>query len=155
MNCRAFVSVLLVSSMAAAQTPPITTVPEGEDKIVPIHEGEEAPYSGQLFDPPTALRWANWLQQYKLRLKLDVETEREKCRVKLVAKDKVLSLHIDMHDQLSEDYRKRILRLERRNVKLQEELNNRPFYKRAWFGYVMGVATSVAVGTTAVLLSRK
>src|SRR5690606_16021630 len=90
MKFKALLVVTLLASNAAAQASPVESIPPGDDHIEPIRKGQPAPYDGQLFDPSTALRWANWLQQYKYRLKLDVEYEQNICKVELEHKSDLL-----------------------------------------------------------------
>lgn len=139
---RVLIILMLLPSLALGQ--PVSTIPPGEDKIQPLKLKEPAPFDGLLYDYDTALRWGNWLQQYKLRLKIDVEAEQQKCVVKTDAADKTLKLYVSTHKALEEDLRKRVLKLEERNVKLDEELRNPPWYTTRTFGIVLGVVGTAA-----------
>jgi hypothetical protein len=134
--------VLATSSVAHADDsmPPI---PPGEDNIVPIKKGDPAPFDGELFDPPTALRWGNWLLMYKQRLSLDVEYERRLCG----ADKDLLNKKLDVE---KEKYLTVVTGLEARTKELEEQLANPPFWKTTWFGFTVGVvATGALVGLTA------
>lgn len=145
MKYRAFVSVLLLSSVAAAQTPPIVTVPAGKDRITPLKLDEPAPYSGQLFDPPTALRWANWLKQYKLRLRVDVERERESCSTKIKYEREVKKAEVNRARAIEKDLKVRLQRSEQARLKAEHELRNPPWYRATWFGVSVGVVGTAAL----------
>lgn len=140
---RVLLVLLLIPSLAGAQE--VATIPPGNDKITPLKLEQPAPYPGMLFDYDTALRWGNWLKQYKLRLRVDVERERERGEVKLDAAKKELKLTVDTYKKIEKDHRARILRLEKRNIALQEELNNPAWYKTRTFGIIVGVVATGAV----------
>lgn len=148
-----FVSVLLVLALtrtARADPPaplPVVAVPPGDDVIVAIRKGDPAPFTGQLFDEKSALRWANYLQQYKYRLAADVAFQKQ-------------------YDQATIDYLKKSLEdanktaatstqsLQLQLATAQDAAQNPPFYKTFWFGVVIGfVIAGGAVCLAAVGLS--
>lgn len=137
---RILLAVTLASSVALGQT--VEAIPPGPDKVQPLKLHEPAPYEGMLFDYSTALRWGNWLQQYKLRLKIDVDAEQQKCAVKLDAADKTLALYNAMHKASEDDLRQRVVKLEEQNRKLDDELRNPVWYTTRTFGVIVGVAAS-------------
>ena len=146
MSWKAFLIAFLMPAIVLAQTP-IRTLPTGEDKIVVLPKGKEAPYDGQLFDNATALRWANWLQQYKLRLSEDVKMEIELCKVRMDYKDKVLEIEKDRGKTIELDLRTRLRRSEETRLLAEEAYRNPPWYNGRTFGVVVGVvATSVIFG---------
>ena len=150
---RALIVFMLLPSLAAGQS--LEAIPPGPDKIQPLKLKEPAPYDGMLYDYDTALRWGNWLQQYRLRLKVDVEAEQQKCVVRLQAADATLSLHKEAHKASDEDLRKRVLGLEKRNLQLGDELRNPPWYTTRTFGVLVGVVGTVAVvGLSVYALDR-
>jgi hypothetical protein len=117
---------------------PIQVIPPGEDTITALPKGTPAPYDGQLFDNDTALRWANWLQQYKYRLVADVEEQKAICAVRTEElRQEILA------DQVK--YNKTVQAYEEQVAQLVEERDNPPFYETTWFGLVVG-----AVGATAI-----
>ena len=146
--------VLCYSTLALAEEPdPVQDIPPGEDQIEVLSQGKAAPFTGQLFSQETALRWANWLMQYKTRLKTDVELERKVCRAETEYRDKLLAIEVVRGQDIASDQRKRILRLEQRNAKLQDQMNDPSFFKSVEFGVILGVvgasAVAVAVGLAA------
>lgn len=145
MSWRAFLLVLLLPSLVWAQSPPIVAVPPGDDKIVPLEEGDKAPYTGQLFDPTTALRWANWLQQYKYRLKWDVEKEQSICAVEKKYRDDLLSAEEKRAATVEKDLRARLLRSEKARLKAEEEARNPDWYNTRTFGVAVGVVATVGI----------
>lgn len=155
---RLLVLVQAVAHMAAAQpSPPVPTtsapspyrlefqeIPPGKDRIEPVTAGAPSPFSGQLFDPSTALRWANYLQQCKTRLITDVEAERRISEIKVGfwmdqhAKDREYFL------RQSQDQYQQILKLQQPTVS--------PWYLSPWTGFVAGmVITGTLVGMGAYL----
>lgn len=154
MTWKVFILVFLFPSFVLAQTPPIETTPPGDDRIAPLGLGEKAPFEGQLFDTPTALRWANWLKQYKYRLKADVELSEKICVVKGEYSEKVLAAEKERASTVETDLKTRLLRSEQSRVKAEYELQNPPWYKSFWFPMTVGVVGTVAVGgVTAWLVS--
>lgn len=135
--------VLLCAQVAVAQD--VVTIPEGDDLIIKVEKGEQAPYDGQLFSNDTALRWGFWLQQYKLRLKLDVETEQAKCKAKLDFKDTELKLQIGKYEAIEKSLETRLKRSEERAIKWQDEALNRSFFRSFEFGVIVGVVVSGVV----------
>jgi hypothetical protein len=134
---------VLLPRAAAGQTRPLADIPPGDDRIVPVTKGVPAPFDGQLFDTPTALRWANWLEQYRIRLKLDVETAQRLAELETSLLNEKLDLERAQYKQVTEELNKRV-------SVLQEELRNPPWYKTTWFGIALGVTGSFAlVGATA------
>ncbi len=150
-------ALLLLPVYALAEEPEIRAIPEGTDKIVAVKEGEKAPFSGQLFESATALRWANWLAQYKLHLdgwnmyqnKLnDLDTRYWDKRLVIV--DEARKAEQALYLAKINDQQANI-------VSLTKQVQDPPFYKTTWFGFLGGVVvTGVAVGLgTAVILSAK
>lgn len=144
MNWKVFLLVFLMPAIVLAQTP-IQTVPPGEDKITVLPKGEKAPYSGQLFDDPTALRWANWLQQYKIRLKADVEREQKMCVARMGYYKKLNKIEKERNQKIEADLRLRLKRAEEARMKAEHEARNPPWYESRTFGIIVGV-----IGTSAV-----
>ena len=150
---RTILTTLLLASYVSAQT--VETIPPGEDKIQHLPKGLQAPYEGMLFDNDTALRWANWLKQYKFRLAYDVETEQERCTVKLQGEETKLKLHVEAHDLLEKDLRERVLKLEKENLKLADVIKNQPWYQSRDFGIVVGVVGTLGLGVLGVVIVDK
>lgn len=146
-------AVMLFVTTSARAEDGIQDIPPGKDQIVAMDEGQRAPFSGQLFSTDTALRWGNWLMQYKRRLTLDVEREQKLCGAQLKYHKKLLSIEEDRSLKLSEDLRERLVRSEQRNAALQDDINHPSFWSSIEFGLILGVvgsaAVAVAVGVAA------
>ena len=145
-----FLFALLLSSAVHAQDSGIVTIPPGDDLIIQMDKGEPAPYGGQLFSTDTALRWGFWLQQYRLRLKLDVETAEKKCKVQLEYKDRELQIEKARALAMEKDLETRLVRSEEHSLKWQDEAMNPPFFKTFEFGLLVGV---VVTGVTSAVLA--
>lgn len=150
---------LLLSSSAYAQDIPspdadIEDIPPGEDQIIPLKEGEEAPFDGQLFSPATALRWANWLRQYKYKLEWDVNLVSDVCRANLDYKEELLEIEKKKGDDIQRDLEDRLSRSEQARLAAEEEARNPPWYRTWEFGVGVGVVSTVAlIAVTAVALN--
>lgn len=128
---------------APATSVSVEAVPPGPDVIVPLKKGDPAPFSGQLFDNPTATRWGNYLIQYD-----------KKSRLELTYQQKYYSLQIDYYKALltveKDKYDKATLLLEKKIVTVEWERDHPPWYRTTWFGVIVGVvATGAVVGLTA------
>lgn len=150
----ALVLVLVAGTAQAQQAPspdpPIQTIPEGEDKIVPLRKGEPAPFGGQLFETDTAIRWGNFLLQYRYRLQWDVDLSEKKAAAEITYRDKLLVVEKDRAAKVEKDLEKRIEKVEAARLKAEERAANPPWYESRTFGMVIGVVTAVAVGAVAV-----
>lgn len=143
------ISLLLISLCrpASADPPQIQAIPPGEDQIVVLREGQPAPFSGQLFDNPTALRWANFLKQYRERLSLDSTYQQALCAASMEVAGRRLSF-------CEEKYKKVSSYLEQELSDVRKELRDPPFYKNVWFGVAGGILlTTVVVGVAVALVS--
>jgi hypothetical protein len=136
-------AVLLFTAVVDAQE--IATIPPGDDVIIKIEKGEPAPYRGHLYGVDTAIRWAFWLQQYKLRLKEDVEKEQRACKIKLDFKEKELRIEKDRATYVEKDLMTRLTRSEKHSLKWQDKAMHPSFFKTFEFGLIVGVAVTGAV----------
>ncbi len=134
----------------AAKLPPIQAIPPGDDVIVPLRKGQVAPFTGQLFDPNTSLRWGNWLQQYKYRLKWDVTAVQNKCAIEMTYRDSLLLIEKDRAKKVELDLTTRLGRSEQARLNAEEELRNPPWYSTTTFGVVIGAVATAAVFGIAV-----
>lgn len=140
--------VLLLQSKSALGEP-LKDIPPGSDKITPLHEGDKAPYSGQLFDNPTALRWANWLEQYRIRTTLDLELVKKQCAADV---DALQARHQVVQGILERQIGQQALVIQQQRQQLEAP---RPFYTTWWFGAVIGtVVTATGVGLLAYAVNR-
>lgn len=145
MNWKVFIVIFLLPAVVLAQTPPIQTIPPGDDKIEPVHKGQTAPFDGQLFDPLTAMRWGNWLQQYKYRLIWDVSKEQEVCKVEKKYRDDLLKAEEKRATTVEKDLRERLARSEQARLKAEEEARNPAWYNTRTFGVAVGVVATVGI----------
>jgi hypothetical protein len=125
--------LLFPASVAAQDARPITDVPPGPDRIVPMKLNMPAPFAGQLFDNDTALRWANWLKQYKLRLKVDVEEQKQLCLVTTTALSQELVMEKEKYSAVMKIYDAQL-------TQLKVEVDNPPWYRNVWVGILIGTA---------------
>ncbi len=137
-------SMLLAVNDARADGADVVNIPAGVDKIIPMRKGEASPIEGQLFDNDTALRWANWLVQYKQLVKSNAEMQRRICEIDVGVANQKLEIEKEKSQKVIPD-------LEKKLAKAQDEAQNPPFYKTFWFGATMGT-TVTAVATIAVAL---
>lgn len=154
----AFVATFLIPALALAEeplpSPAVVTYPPGEDNIVPVRKGEAAPYAGQLFDDATALRYAMWLQQYKLLYGVDMKAAQDGCKV-LVAREGVYrSIEAERNAKSEKDLRDRLLAAEKSRLEAEEKLRNPSLWKEPGFWYGAGVVTTV-VAIAAVAATRR
>lgn len=142
---RQLLVLLLTTTTAAAAEPTVVTYPPGDDRIVVLHKGDPAPYTGQLFDDPTALRWAVWLQQYKSRYSLDLSAQQATCDARLGAADSLAKVELTRTTKVEETLRQSLRESEASRVKLENELRDPGFFKQPGFWYGVGVLSTVAV----------
>jgi hypothetical protein len=133
------------SSSTSSPNPEIQTIPTGEDKIVPLRKGEMAPFDGQFFDNNTALRWGNWLSQYKFRLKLDVDYQKKLGDADVELWKKKYDLEENRYMVVTGDYQKQVAKLENDVAKYKDEALNPPWYRTTTFGFILGVVATGAV----------
>ena len=174
MNWKTLVAAVLLPTYASAQTaaiskvsipvpqlslsyvaPPLVAVPEGDDHIVALGAGQPAPFSGQLYDPATAMRWAHYLQQAKLRLVEDVVAERKACNAQLFFVGQKAELEKEHSAVVEADLRARVLKLEQRNIELGEEISDPGFFRSPTFWFGTGVLTTGAIVVLGVLVAGR
>jgi hypothetical protein len=154
MKTRALLTIVLMSRIAAAD-PLVQAIPLGDDKIVVVREGDKAPFTGQLFDGATALRWANWLQQYQTLLPATIEREQKICSAKVEYGDKVLKAEKERAAGVEQDLRKRLVSSEKELAQARYDEQNPSWYRTVWFGAGVGIATTLAVTYVAVQTTAK
>lgn len=146
---RLIAALVLLPQLAWGQAPPVKEIPPGEDVIVPVKKGTPAPIDGQIFSPETALRWANWLQQYKLRLDWDVKYAESVCKEETSYRDKLLTIEKERSAATEKSLRDELLKSEQGRIAAEEEVRSGPpWYNTAEFGIVLG--TVVTAGAFAL-----
>lgn len=129
-------SVMLMAPTVRAQE--VVAVPSGDDQISAVHKDEKAPFQGQLFSNDTALRWANWLVQYKNLVHMNEDIQKKLCTIQTDTLQSKLDLERKQYQEVTQEMLK--------DLKVaQEQAANPPFYKTATFGLVMGVVGAVAL----------
>lgn len=147
-RCSILLAVLTSSTFALGQEPKIEAIPPGEDRILSLKEGDKAPFTGQLFEPATAVRWANWLQQYKFHLRSDLELQKKTDGLEIKLWQEKYKLQQAQYVEVTTD-------LQRRLHQAESELRSPPWYTTTWFGVVLGVAgTGLAVGLSAYAVNN-
>lgn len=152
-------AALLVVSMVALHVAPVRAqdgapvpegdvdVPAGQDVIVVAREGVAAPFTGQLFDQATALRWGNRIVRYRMRIHL-LEEELVATRT---AYDASIAQRLDLQaqsygreiDGLRTDLREQAARYEGELA----QYRNQPFWESWGFAFGMGaLVVAVVVG---------
>jgi hypothetical protein len=104
-----------------------------------------APFDGQFFDNNTALRWGNWLSQYKFRLKLDVDYQKKLGDADVELWKKKYDLEENRYMVVTGDYQKQVAKLENDMAKYKDEALNPPWYRTTTFGFILGVVATGAV----------
>lgn len=138
-------TMLLQVNEARADGADVVNIPAGEDKIVPMKKNEPSPFEGQLFDNDTALRWANWLVQYKQLVKTNAALQKRICEIDVNLANKKLEIEQEKNNKIVPD-------LEAKLAKATEEAEHPPFYRTFWFGATVGIAVAslAAVGVAVV-----
>ena len=138
------VALLLLPAVAQAEEglPPI---PPGDDVITVLREGDPAPYTGQLFDQNTAIRWGLWLQQYRSIVKLEKERASKICAIEVGYHKELLTIEMDRSVEVTDDLKERLKRSEEGRLKAEFELANPAWYRSGTFHFALGVATAGAV----------
>jgi hypothetical protein len=155
---RSLVALLLALSMIVprlAHAQEIVTLPPGEDQIVAVKKGQEAPWAGQLFSTDTALRWGFFLEQFRFRLKSDVELEKQRQVVQSAYYESLLRTEREKYTTVTLDLTSRLKTSEGARQKAEFELSHPPWYTSAWFPFAAGIIVmGAAVGLSAWGLSK-
>lgn len=147
------VLVLLVPCRAMALDP-VMDIPPGEDRILVLGKDVPAPWAGQLYSNETALRWANWLQQYRLRLTQSEQYGRARLQAAETLCARKAEITATGHADAIKLYQERINTQQAQIASLRAEIADPPFYKKVWFGFVAGVVvTGLAVGIGGALIA--
>jgi len=145
---------LLSSSAAWADDPPHPTalqdIPPGPDHIVPVRKGDPVPFEGQLYDNATALRWGNWLLQYKFHLAADVQLQKKLGDADTELWRKKYELMEEKYKVVATDYQGQVAHWQTETARYRTEAENPPWYRTPLMGFAMGVVfTGFAVGAGA------
>jgi uncharacterized protein YdiU (UPF0061 family) len=139
-------AALLVTRTAFAEPPKVRSIPEGPDVIQAVKKGEPAPYAGQLFDPPTALRFVNWIEQYRALVRIEEETQR-------ALREAEVNLWRQKFDASEARY-KVVVEADQKALAELRAKTDRPFYDSPWFGFALGVGVAAAGGLALVVAAK-
>jgi hypothetical protein len=143
--------VLTLTTRALADpVPQVSTTPAGDDRIVVVREGDRVPFTGQLFDGPTALRWANWLEQYRQLLPTTHQHDEQVCQIKLNYDAKVLTVEQQRAKAVEQDLKQRLAGSEKQRAAAEYEAQNPAWYRTVWFGAGVGVVATIAIAAVVV-----
>jgi hypothetical protein len=133
------VVLLLVIFPSTVLAQPLVSLPPGEDNITSLKKGAPAPYDGQLFDTNTSIRWGNWMQQYQLRLKIDVAAQKDIDDAKLTFMEEIRKIEREQYSRVTVDYQKKVRLLE------EKLAAPTPWYRTQTFAFVMGAVCTTGV----------
>lgn len=164
MKWRALIAVVLIPAQVMAQElaepeeepkrvqpadvkldPPLQAIPAGEDKIVALGSGEAAPFSGQLFETNTAIRWGMWLQQWKLRYKTDMAMQLNTCAVEADHQATIATIEQERLLTINEDLTERLKESETERLEAEARVRDPGFWSSNGFYFGLGVVTTGAV----------
>lgn len=137
--------LVLLSFTTNVLADPPPAIPPGPDKIVVVKKGQEAPFDGQLFDNPTALRWGNWLEYYRFRQALDQETYKEMDTAKSAYYKDIISINEKKYNDVTALQKKAIVELEKKAAEPD------PWYESFEFGFGMGILAAGLVFSLSIL----
>lgn len=145
--------LLSLPSASALGLPPLPSprlvpIPAGDDRFVPLLKDQAAPFAGHLFDAATAMRWGNYLEQCRVRLDVDVRSERERGQVEA-------SFWRTRAEQDRLYYGTVLSEQQKQIDRLTLPPGEPPLYARGWFLYGLGLVTaSVVFGAGAYAIHR-
>lgn len=139
--------VLVIAALSAPLSAAAEEAPD-DSAIVPIEQGERAPFSGQLFPTERAIRMGMMIEQLRLRLDADLERSQQLCDAHLEYRDQVLQIERERYthdtgalEQAAEELADQL-----------EEARRVPWWRSWGFAFGMGVlASAVLVGAAAAL----
>lgn len=144
---RRLVAALLLLSGSAGAQPfqlKLMPIPPGDDRIEPLVMGQPAPFTGQLFENNTALRWGHYLEQCRVRLVADVELQRKTDEAQIEYLKAVVQIQKVQYATVTADYQAQVA-----------TLKDPPFYRTVWFGVVLGAGAVLATGVGAIVLTHE
>ena len=88
-----------------------------------------------------------------MRLRVDVDREKDRCSAILYYDDKVLGIEKSRSKALEDDLRARVTRAEKARLVAEEVARNPPWYRTVWLGAAVGSLVTTAVITAALVAS--
>jgi len=122
--------------------------PPGEDRIVGVDAGDRAPFTGQLFETDTALRWGFRLQRLRLQLRVDVQRERDLCTAHTQLLETKLQLaqeRFDFDTSLLRSDREQLYQQTRDMAAQLASAGETPWYSTWSFGLAVGIVGTLAL----------
>jgi hypothetical protein len=142
----AFAATALLLHAGSLHAQEVIPVPPGQDVIIPVRKGATVPDDGQLFDNATALRWANYIVQYKNLVVTNKELDQKVCAADTSLAATKLELMQKQYDTVTKDLQDKL-------TKSQEAQANPPWYHTTTFGVIVGIVGTLALGgVTAALV---
>lgn len=133
-------SVMLLSTAARAEEPSTA-----DDVIVVVKKGQVAPFDGQLFDNPTALRWGLWIQQAQVRHSIELDAQKQHCTADLSFEREARDIEKERARVLIDDLGKRLKTSEQWRLQLKYEADNPPWYESPFLWLAVGAVTASGV----------
>lgn len=127
----------------------VEAVPPGEDRIEVLRKGEVSPFTGQLFDQDTALRWRNWLGQYRLRLRESETYAERRLALEIDFSQRELERTKKFHEEVVGLHIQRQRELETQLRQLDAQTRTPPaWYSSPWFAFSTGLVIGTALALT-------
>lgn len=160
MNRRWWVALVLCctfTSRAAAQSQlwELRDLPPGPDQLQPLRKGDPAPYQGILFDGPTALRWGNWLEQYRALRPLERDYYLRAGQIEVEHQKRLLVIERDRAKQVEQDLLGRLGKVEAQHLQLQQQLLDPPWYRNGSVMLTLGALGSAVIFLCGILIIAK
>jgi hypothetical protein len=117
--------------------------------VVPMAEGDRAPFTGMLFPTELAMQMGFRIENLQLRLRADVEREQRLCEAHLEFEGRRLELEQQRRDFEIEQLTERV----QEQAEDLYEAQNVPWYRTWGFAFGMGIVASLLlVGGSVALM---
>jgi hypothetical protein len=116
--------------------------------VVPIAEGDRAPFTGMLFPTELAMQMGFRIENLQLRLRADVEREQQLCEAHLEFEGRRLELEQQRRDFEIEQLTERV----GEQAEELAEARTVPWYRSWGFAFGMGIVASLLLVGGAVAL---
>jgi hypothetical protein len=143
---RVLTTILISLTIAVPTAALAEEAPADGGEVVPIAEGEPAPFAGQLFPTELAIRMGFRIENLQLRLEVDVEQATALCQVHRDFDAQVLQLEQERRQFEIEQLRDTV------QEQAEEIATPIPWYRTWAFGFGMGILGSIILVGGAVAL---
>jgi hypothetical protein len=116
--------------------------------VVPIAEGDRAPFTGMLFPAELAMQMGFRIENLQLRLRADVEREQQLCEAHMEFEGRRLELEQERRDFQVQQLTERV----QEQAEDLAEAQNVPWYRTWGFAFGMGIVASIILVGGAVAL---